>query len=425
MIGRKGTINTNLSIPHHLSNRIMTLALERALRCLFTTALTLAVFLPTAAVAHAVIGTDAWFKLAATVTLAITTFTWHTWSRATPTPESLADDLKQLDAVLPSSSFQRPVFDVRRYFALTTFRDYQWFARAVGCPTLHTELTFPSRTAPSFGYLQQLAYILTYLPPRRRRILEVGPGKGLNACALAALLPDTQVDGLDLVEEHVAFANASAQGQKLPNAAFRLGDAAESFGGGDDHNHENAAYDLIFGVESLCYMDTDAKRERFLANAHRALTPGGRLVIVDAFRTPQAVFQAASTCAQRAMEHAEAGSRILAMPSKETWKTAATAAAFTVMSDADLTPQALHFWTLGHRLAKTVLALATLPLLRAYFQSSRARTETACNFAIALTFIHALTQGTAEYGVLVLEKKEASPVQEIIEMEENTVAVNI
>ncbi|MDP9352212.1 MAG: methyltransferase domain-containing protein [Chloroflexota bacterium] len=107
---------------------------------------------------------------------------------------------------------------------------------------------------------------------RPARVLELASGKGFNTLYLAKRNPEIQFTGIDLTPTYVATAQAEARG--LPNLSFRVG----------DFHHldlEPGAYGVAFAVESLCHA-TDLPRA--LSEAREVLSPGGRLIVIDAFR---------------------------------------------------------------------------------------------------------------------------------------------
>ncbi len=107
---------------------------------------------------------------------------------------------------------------------------------------------------------------------RPARVLELASGKGFNTIYLAKRNPEIQFTGIDLTPTYVATAQAEAR--RLPNVSFRVGDF---------HNLDlsRGAYGVAFAVESLCHA-TDLPRA--LSEAREVLSPGGRLIVIDAFR---------------------------------------------------------------------------------------------------------------------------------------------
>lgn len=97
------------------------------------------------------------------------------------------------------------------------------------------------------------------------RVLELGCGKGFNSVIVARNLPEARVLGTDLLDDHVAKANAKAQAANLANLRFEQA----SF---EPLPERYRDMDVIFGVETLCYAkDLDAVAQSVAA----ALRPGG------------------------------------------------------------------------------------------------------------------------------------------------------
>lgn len=324
------------------------------------------------------------------------------WRSLAPTHDRLERDLSRLATIVPLAEFEASRYEtehVCHYYASTTFRDYKLLELATSCNAMHTELVPASGLPFKTGHLQQLLYVISHLgeQPKNGSILEVGFGKGSNSVFLASLFKRLQFVGLDVVDEHVEYAQAYAQTCcKLPNVQFVKGDACLP-----PETIREMRYSIIFGIESFCHIDSDAKLGSFLQFAAKSLLPRGKIIIVDGFRSRK--FHDLSTEVQQAMNLAESGFRIRRMASKVTWKSTAAAAGFEVLEDLDLTDQAVRFWTKGWKVAELSLLLPSL--LRLYFSSSPRRAETGANFVAVLMTAYAMSLGSAEYGVLVLQKK--------------------
>lgn len=123
------------------------------------------------------------------------------------------------------------------------------------------------------GYYGQAGIVQRYIDELRpRRVLELASGKGFNTIYLAKRNPEIQFTGIDLTPPYVATAREKARG--VPNVCFRVGDF---------HNLdlEPETVRIAFAVESLCHA-TDLPRA--LSEARKVLEPGGRLIVIDAFR---------------------------------------------------------------------------------------------------------------------------------------------
>jgi cyclopropane fatty-acyl-phospholipid synthase-like methyltransferase len=236
-----------------------------------------------------------------------------------------------------------------------------------------------------------------------KRVLEIGSGRGYCSLFLAGAAPDAEVVGVDLVPRHVAVATEQARTAGLDNVEFLLEDATKL---GEDRGSGASAlrpgsFDVVFGVEALCHMDTPEAAGRVSRAVASLLRPGGRFVIVDGFRSES--FSACSEAQRTAMCLAESGFRIRAMPSQQLWIDACAAEGMAVARRQDLTHEALPFWELGWRVARA--ALLAPGLIRWFVNSSPARRETGANFLSVATTAHAMrARGSAEYGLLVLAK---------------------
>ncbi len=100
-------------------------------------------------------------------------------------------------------------------------------------------------------------------------VLEVGCGRGGGASYMARYLGPRSLVGLDLNERAIAF--CSDHFRDVDNLHFRAGDAeALPFADG--------SFDAVVNVESSrCYPNV----ERFFAEVHRVLRPGGHFLLTD------------------------------------------------------------------------------------------------------------------------------------------------
>ncbi|MEL6235303.1 MAG: methyltransferase domain-containing protein [Pseudomonadota bacterium] len=102
---------------------------------------------------------------------------------------------------------------------------------------------------------------------RGANVLDVGAGNGIMAQEMLDIVgPEGRVDGIDSAEAMVAMARVLC-----PGGRFRTGSAASL-------PFEAAAFDAVTTAQVLCFVDD---RPAALAEMHRVLRPGGRLVILD------------------------------------------------------------------------------------------------------------------------------------------------
>ena len=300
--------------------------------------------------------------------------------------------------------------DVDKYYDATTDLDYRLLEYFMG-PSLHTRLcaSFPvnshggytrqpamvlmetvSATSDTRPALKDLSLSVASLLPGASRVLEVGFGKGHCTLFLSGLLPHLQFHGIDRLARHVQVAQNACANGGYTNVEFFCGDATEFLSSVSDFS-----YDLIFGVEALCHLDTVAKLKDFVGQSAKRLSSSGRLVVLDGFRS--AGFSGAAEDQRTAMRLAECGFQIRKMSSKAEWIEEANRVGLHLVKNIDLTDEALPFWTFGWRCARTILRL--VPCVT-YFL----RQYSASNLLSIFMTAHAMKSGTAEYGMLVFAR---------------------
>jgi ubiquinone/menaquinone biosynthesis C-methylase UbiE len=111
--------------------------------------------------------------------------------------------------------------------------------------------------------------------PRGGRLLDVGCGGGQHAVQIAQARPDLQVIGVDISSTMVKRSRALAQrAQVTQRTSFDLGDALELKFGAE-------TFDAVYCAGPLKQVEDKA---RALAECHRVLRPGGRLLAMDVNR---------------------------------------------------------------------------------------------------------------------------------------------
>jgi SAM-dependent methyltransferase len=361
----------------------------------------------------------------AAIAIALLASLLSTFHKAQLSDASLAQDLARLkqafdtDALNTSSPGLR---DVIAYYTRTTDRDYRVLSWFMGQGGLHTSLA--ARPPVGWSNDRQVMYVANAIAAARAgadrhhhhrldtnaaafRVLEVGSGRGYCTLMLAGLFApssDFEFHGVDLVQRHVDVARQDAVDHNYTNVHFYQGDAAMTASFRPRASFSAAPFDIIFGVEALCHLDTTYSVRAFLVNAANHLAPGhGRLVIIDGFRSE--TFPAAPADQQLAMRLAERAFGIKRMRPMSEWIEAAHSARLRLESLEDLTHQALPFWTLGWRFAHTLLRHAPAWVVRR-LRATPYTAKSTDNLLAVATVAHAMrNRAAAVYGVMVFSKK--------------------
>jgi len=186
--------------------------------------------------------------------------------------EELDRRIRRLGAVFDLARLEgqgTTVSGIRRYYERSRM-GYRFVHSRRGA--MHMALN-PGGAFDPAGYEGQAALVHDRLPAGAKDVLELACGNGFNLALLAARNPSVRFAGVDLVAAQVRRANRTLA--RHPGAAAAVGDfqALEA---------ADASQDCVFVIESLCHA-TDLPRA--LGETARVLRPGGRLVVVDGWRT--------------------------------------------------------------------------------------------------------------------------------------------
>jgi SAM-dependent methyltransferase len=266
--------------------------------------------------------------------------------------------------------------DVKTYFAMTTDRDYVFLERVMG-PGMHTRIGDDNERQYDFVEIGHATHVL-----------EIGCGRG-HSQVLARRYPNVHFTCVDILARHIDVAKEAAT--DLNNIEYHQADATANLSWLGLRK-----FQVIFGVESLCYMGNRDKMTHFIEQSRALLAPGGRLVIVDIFRRGN--FAHANSDHQIATLIAEYGFFCTNMPSKEDWTEVVGAAP---RANINLTAEAMPFWTLLWRVARFSLYL--IVCLKPFgLRIPWHHMYTLFNVVSLSTMAHAL-RGASEYGVLEFE----------------------
>ena len=263
--------------------------------------------------------------------------------------------------------------EVKTYFAMTTDRDYVFLERIMG-PGMHTRIGDDDERQYDFVEIGHATHVL-----------EIGCGRG-HSQALARRYPNVHFTCVDILTRHIDIAKEAATG--LSNIEYYQADATANLSWLGLRK-----FQVIFGVESLCYMGNRDMMTHFIEQTRALLAPEGRLVIVDIFRRGN--FTEAKPDNQIATLIAEYGFFCTNMPTKEDWTEVVGVAP---RANIDLTAEALPFWTLLWRMARFSLHFYFC-LKHFGIRVPRRHLYTFFNVVSLSTMAHAM-RGTVGYGVL-------------------------
>jgi arsenite methyltransferase len=129
------------------------------------------------------------------------------------------------------------------------------------------------RTYMTADIVEQRRVVLAALKPKPgERVLDIGSGPGLMAAQLAkAVGPQGRVDGIDPSDSMLAIANEQQREDTSAPITFTAGGAV-------DIPFADASFDVVVATQVYEYVGDIPLA---LAQAHRVLRPGGRIVILD------------------------------------------------------------------------------------------------------------------------------------------------
>jgi len=217
------------------------------------------------------------------------------------------------------------------------------------------------------------------------RVLDAGCGRGTSALWLAREA-SAEVVGVDLVPGNVARARRLAVRTSL---ADRVGFYRRDF---HYTGFPDGSFDVVWAVESVCHAADGAG---FLAEAHRLLKPGGRLVVADLLRTARPLGAEEEALLRRCLS----GWAIPDLPTEGEFCGAAEEAGFSRIGLEDATAEVWPSARRLHRRARLILP-AAVGLHRAGALSG----ERLAAIRSALLQFEALGRALWFYGVLAATK---------------------
>lgn len=207
--------------------------------------------------------------------------------------------------------------------------------------SIHMSLSRDGQYDPE-GYHAQVDIVSKEIDRLRPlRVLELGCGRGYNLARLASSWPKTEFFGIDLSSQHVAMARKETKGR--PNVHIQVGDfeALPTI---------DYSFGLAYSIESLCHA---RNFKEALCQAAQVVSPGGELLVIDAWRTDETksvvgAELAAITMIERSMAVGEG-------TCFSDWKRAAVSAGWRLQRFTNLSHEAMPNLERFERLANGLL----------------------------------------------------------------------
>lgn len=237
------------------------------------------------------------------------------------------------------------------------------------------------------GYTRQAEIFLEHMEATiAHHALELGCGMGFNVRWLAQQRPDCTFLGIDLTEPHIR--EAMKRGKDLAHAEFVVGDYERLI-------YEDNSFDAILAVETLCQTPN---LEQALAESHRVLRPGRRLVVIDCFR--RAPLETFAANLQRAARLVEKTTAVNAFSVVEDWIALAKSIGFELVETRDLSSETqlnlTRLYRLAHRFFK--MPRAARAMTKAF--PAKMLENSICGLLMPFT----VGNGAHTYQAIVVEK---------------------
>ncbi|VBB45822.1 Methyltransferase, UbiE/COQ5 family protein [uncultured Paludibacter sp.] len=232
--------------------------------------------------------------------------------------------LTKIDRVFPINKLLEQHIDQRvivNYY-VDSIAGYKYFHSGAGA--IHMALNYDG-VFNAEGYYQQLIEIREMIASdESKKVLELASGNGFNSSYLAKKNPNFYFTGIDLTDKQVALAKKRAR--RLKNLNFQQGDF-------HCPEFENATFDYVFQLESVCYAQDPAK---VLAEMYRILKPGGKFIMFEGYRA--ADFDKQDPKIRLAAQLAEKAMAIKEFLPIDTWLKLAEDTGFKIVESSDISP---------------------------------------------------------------------------------------
>lgn len=166
-----------------------------------------------------------------------------------------------LDALLAHGTKQQ---DIAKYYRKSDF--FYNHVHSGGGGNIHMAIS-SNKTFNRADFVRQAEYVAKFIKSGNK-VLEVGAGQLSNTRHIAELFPDVSFTALDLP-------NRNFLKNKVPeNVTLIEGDYH------DLKNLEDNSFDVIFGVETICYSQN---KQLVVSEIMKKLKPGGTFITFDVF----------------------------------------------------------------------------------------------------------------------------------------------
>lgn len=303
------------------------------------------------------------------------------------TPFTLTEALEKIDQTF---GIDKVLNDFDRNFTVRYYTQsevgYRIYHSEKDC--VHMALNEDNIFSPE-GYYTQPKTVETHLHSlNAKNVLELGCGKGFNSVFLATRNPEISFTGIDLTPKHIKIAKKKAA--NLTNLSFVRGDF-------NNLPFADCQFDIIFAVECLCHSND---LSRTLAEIHRVLRPGGRLVVFDGYRCTD--FENREALQKTAQQLTEVAMAVQdGMNNINDWFAISREVGFTLLEGTDLSDSIKPTLYRLQKLSERFFMMK--PLKRRLIW--RFRTYLVRNAIAGLLLLYTLENDTWKYYLTVMERK--------------------
>ncbi len=223
---------------------------------------------------------------------------------------------------------------------------------------------------------------------KAKRVLELGCGGGYNLARLARNWPNAEFMGIDLSSKNVNDTRKEAR--DLPNVHTRQADF-------ESLPLPDSSFDLIYSVESLCHA---RNANQALAEANRVVAAGGRLVVIDAWRSSKVID--ATPEDKTAVSLIEKSMAVTNTMSIDDWRALCEELSWRPLTEQDLSCAVLPNLERFERLADRLLSRPIVAKVANLIFPRDLMNNVVAGYLMA----QSVRQGFHSYGLVVLKKEQ-------------------